>query len=1223
MKKKRVFSLLSMIVAMFMIVIQLTSINVQAADSKEVSPITVTFNSELVDGTLALPQKLTVSYSKFSDFGLNITNDDPGVITPLHVLAAYYMQVKHATKDNITNYIDVAEGGYINKVEGYEGAKDPEDKSDYWMFAVNNKFPAGEDGYGYAAAAAPLSDGDKVTFFGIDYPQTQYYSTFTSDEYKTGANVAVSVALKTLNLSDYNTSASTKYDITGANLKAYKLNEDGSLSELQKNTDYEITTEVNRYGNAGVLFKNQGTYYLSAEKIDSDTNYNTISRPITKVVVSGEEEYKIDKDMDNLSLYNTTIYGPTAFSNTAKGRYYGTPITWNSEDESVLKIVPYSDSMVQFVPQDLHQDGDKTVKVKAKMALGSEVREKEFDIKIIGSLFLKSLKIDGIDKTIDTLNEYSLVAPLTDDIKELTLTPTLEGTNENLVITVNGNEVKSGESYKYTVDNTVFSNTINVKVSRSDVTNATHTYTIILCKSASKLPSYDAFWGSAKQDNTNNSTVNAYTPRSTDEIDNDASWNVNLREGKGGLGKWSYPIVVNKNIYIAADTTLYKYDLNGNLLAQGELTSTVLGAGYTGWLAYGDGMIFVPLGGGSVEAFNADDLTPLWRSNSMSSAYGQSSSPLIYNNGYLYTGATNGSNAGVYGCIKTSDDDKTSGYETKNPVWVFNDNDTNPSFYWAGAVIAGNSLIVPCDTGKVYSINMSESIKSGNAVVTDTYTANDKIRTSICYDKDSESIYFPTGSNGTLYKIKVDESTGKFGEAKTAELGGQSNCAPVIYKDRLYVSAPTGIYVFNKNTLEQIYLAEATDMGKGNQNIRHLSLSTAYAKESNNYEVYIYGYDYATPGYVSLLKDNQKATDGTVELIHENTESPQYSTSNIVIADDGSLLYVNDSNHLFCLKSSAKEESDKDVSVTYSSQIQNIGWQNEVSDGAISGTSGKSLRLEGMKIKVNGDSDLGVSYSAQVQNIGWQNSVKDGELAGTSSKSLRLEAIKINLTGTNASKYDIYYRVHVQDKGWLGWAKNGSVSGTVGLSKRVEAIEIKIVKQGEAAPGSTDNSCIYKEPKVNYKSHLQNIGWQGAVSNGAVSGTIGQSRRMEAMNVSVSSDEFTGGIKYRSHVQNIGWQKEASNGELTGTSGKGYRLEAVQFVLTGELAKHYDVYYRVHAQNFGWMNWAKNGEAAGTAGYGYRLEAVQVMLVKKGDKAPEGTGDSYKAKDGKTVENLE
>ena len=93
---------------------------------------------------------------------------------------------------------------------------------------------------------------------------------------------------------------------------------------------------------------------------------------------------------------------------------------------------------------------------------------------------------------------------------------------------------------------------------------------------------------------------------------------------------------------------------------------------------------------------------------------------------------------------------------------------------------------------------------------------------------------------------------------------------------------------------------------------------------------------------------------------------------------------------------------------------------------------------------------------------------------------------------------------------------------------------------------------------------------------------------------------MSGSIQYRTHVQNIGWQGWKKDGEMSGTSGKSLRLEAIQIKLTGDISRYYDVCYRVHAQNFGWMNWACNGESAGTAGYSYRLEAIQIKLVPKG-----------------------
>jgi uncharacterized protein YjdB len=313
-------------------------------------------------------------------------------------------------------------------------------------------------------------------------------------------------------------------------------------------------------------------------------------------------------------------------------------------------------------------------------------------------------------------------------------------------------------------------------------------------------------------------------------------------------------------------------------------------------------------------------------------------------------------------------------------------------------------------------------------------------------------------------------------------------------------------------------------------------------------------------------------------------------------------------------------------SVRYQTHVQDVGWQGWRNDGKSAGTSGRSLRLEGMYIEVVGV-DNAIEYRTHVQDIGWQDWVSDGEMTGTSGRSLRLEAIDIRLTGEMAELYDVYYRVHAQNVGWMDWAKNGQSSGTAGFSYRLEAIEIVLVEKGGAAPGPTKtpfkdandpnatNPTKPAEPtdpnppstdeSVRYQTHVQNVGWQGWKYDGESAGTSGRSLRLEGMYIEVVGQDNA--IEYRTHVQDIGWQDWVNDGEMTGTSGRSLRLEAIDIRLTGEMAALYDVYCRVHAQNVGWMDWAKNGQSAGTAGFSYRLEVIQIVLVDKGGAAPGST----------------
>ena len=151
----------------------------------------------------------------------------------------------------------------------------------------------------------------------------------------------------------------------------------------------------------------------------------------------------------------------------------------------------------------------------------------------------------------------------------------------------------------------------------------------------------------------------------------------------------------------------------------------------------------------------------------------------------------------------------------------------------------------------------------------------------------------------------------------------------------------------------------------------------------------------------------------------------------------------------------------------------------------------------------------------------------------------------------------------------------------------------------------TPQNPIVKPVTVSYSTHIQSYGWnKSAAKNGAVAGTTGKAKRLEAIKISVEGNEDLG-IQYTTHCQGYGWLNWSSNGEISGTTGEAKRLEAIKIQLTGADKDKYDVYYRVHAQGYGWMNWAKNGEAAGTAGLAKRLEAIQVVVVKKGESVPD------------------
>ncbi|MDO4796496.1 MAG: Ig-like domain-containing protein [Coriobacteriales bacterium] len=135
-------------------------------------------------------------------------------------------------------------------------------------------------------------------------------------------------------------------------------------------------------------------------------------------------------------------------------------------------------------------------------------------------------------------------------------------------------------------------------------------------------------------------------------------------------------------------------------------------------------------------------------------------------------------------------------------------------------------------------------------------------------------------------------------------------------------------------------------------------------------------------------------------------------------------------------------------------------------------------------------------------------------------------------------------------------------------------------------------------------AHVQRAGWMDSVADDGGAGTVGKSRRLEALTLKLPNS-ISGGIEYRCHLQKSGWEKTwKSDGQVSGTTGQSLRAEAFEIRLTGEAADIFDIRYRVHSQRLGWMGWAENGQPAGTTGMSRRAEAIQVVIVPKGSDAP-------------------
>lgn len=365
-------------------------------------------------------------------------------------------------------------------------------------------------------------------------------------------------------------------------------------------------------------------------------------------------------------------------------------------------------------------------------------------------------------------------------------------------------------------------------------------------------------------------------------------------------------------------------------------------------------------------------------------------------------------------------------------------------------------------------------------------------------------------------------------------------------------------------------------------------VSPVYAEETDNQQQ-------------ETTKEETQETEKTVEEGEGTVETDETMQPTPSTAPEGEETEKKDTDTVDEVEK--KDDADETVEVTENEAAKVDAPEESVEDEAYTVDEEDIMTLSAPEPSVANNTTL--TYCAHVQDYGWMNPVTSNQVAGTTGQSKRVEALKVSLTGELANQYDVIYRVHVQDIGWQNWVRNGRIAGTTGQSKRIEAIQIYLRNKADRV--KIENV----DKTVSYSAHVQDYGWLNAVTNGNIGGTVGLSKRMEAIQVSLSDDMLEyGDVNVQAHVQDYGWLGTVGNGQTAGTTGQNKRLEGLKITLTDELANHYDIYYRAHVGNIGWLGWTKNGGIAGSVGCNRRIEAVQIAIYAKNDPNAPKVGNS-------------
>lgn len=223
----------------------------------------------------------------------------------------------------------------------------------------------------------------------------------------------------------------------------------------------------------------------------------------------------------------------------------------------------------------------------------------------------------------------------------------------------------------------------------------------------------------------------------------------------------------------------------------------------------------------------------------------------------------------------------------------------------------------------------------------------------------------------------------------------------------------------------------------------------------------------------------------------------------------------------------------------------------------------------------NGNLDCSVFYGDAST---WDKYLGKSTSSGSTTKPVNPDGEVKDNAGVFQSKKDqtgeVAYQGHLRQYGWANWQCDGAMIGSTGQNRRMEALRIDPVNHMDVAV------------------HIKDIGDKvyRNITKDTIIGTIGQELRLEALKI-MSGDTV---YLYRVHQKDIGWSNWCVNGQWAGQKGKSLQIEAVEIKVA-------DIAYLAHVQDSGDTIWAADGMTAGTTGQDKRMEALRIKSQHCGD----------------------
>ena len=717
---------------------------------------------------------------------------------------------------------------------------------------------------------------------------------------------------------------------TVAESKNYHLSKDFSIEQSTYDlyvSDYK--KDVSVFLESDDNAPKRTTYQASYTDVDGEKKVVELeagtAKKLSKLIKEGNgvTDFTILASCENKNQENVTqsfyfhIVRCATLKNISIEQEDGTPfdleLEFNPEKLEYEAVLPVGTKSGVIVATPFMKNGYTVTSEKTSFNFNSDENEKTYEVKVVADNSKETIYTIKLHKKIGISVHFLTTKNSSLQIINSKKKNICRKLCESNTYTLEG--LAKGEEYFYTVTGVGL-----ISKSGSFIAKDGQTIDIQLEKAkdnASIKTDISSTWKNFRGNDENNGLTTAKTP--TDYKDLQLYWAKKVGENYG-KGAPSSPIIVDDALIYTTSTSIVKVDkITGEILASGEMVKA--SAFNITPPTYANGMVFVALASGTVQAFNADTLESLWVYQDP--YYGQPNSPITYHNGYIYTGFWTGdSNKANFVCLSATDEDISNKTEEKKATWTYTH---EGGFYWAGCYANDDFVLVGTDDGCKENEDGGSKFISFSPLtgeILDQKTGlNGDIRSTVCYDKETDSYYF-TSKGGSFYKAKV-ENSGKITDLQEIKLGGASTSTPVVHNGRAYVGV-RGTEQFGANAGHSITVIDLSSMNiayklltRGYPQTSGL-LTTGYEKEDGY--IYVYFVDNYEPGKIRVLKDKQgqkkaiitreseyEESDDTNVLFTPKGQHANYAICSLICDEDGTIYFKNDSAYMMAAGSKVKK----------------------------------------------------------------------------------------------------------------------------------------------------------------------------------------------------------------------------------------------------------------------------------------------------------------------------